>query len=281
MKKLIATAAAAMIAAAGLAGILGCGSNTAAEPSTQGPRGLTMGETLSDNSGKAGGGMLAMEKAAEAKKYLFALFRKEEDGQTAAMRSVLQEVMKEVADRADSVEVNVTAVSERAIVDKFGLDRAPMPLILAVAPNGAITGGFPTKAEKQNLLEAFASPGMEKCMKSLQENKLVFLCMQNSSTKANSDAMQGVHDFQADERFARATQIVMLDPTDATEADFLRDLQVDPKTQEAVTVFLAPPGVPIAMYKGATNKDELVATLSKASSACGPGGCGPGGCPPK
>jgi hypothetical protein len=122
---------------------------------------------------------------------------------------------------------------------------------------------------------------MEKCMKSLQENKLVFLCIQNSNTKANSDAMQGVHDFQADERFAPATQIVTLDPTDATEADFLRDLQVDPKTQEAVTVFLAPPGVPIAMYQGRTKKDELVATLSKASSACGPGGCGPGGCAPK
>jgi hypothetical protein len=280
MKKLVATAAAAMIAA-GLAGIAGCGSNTAAEPSTQGPRELLTDETVSEKTAKTGGGMLAVQKAAEAKKYLFALFRKEEDGQTAAMRSVLQEVMKEVTDRADSVEVNVTAVSERAIVDKFGLDRAPMPLILAVAPNGAITGGFPTKAEKQNLLQAFASPCMEKCMKSLQENKLVFLCIQNSNTKANSDAMQGVHDFQADERFARATQIVTLDPTDATEAEFLKDLQVDPKTAEATTVFLAPPGVPIAMYQGATKKDELVATLSKASSACGPGGCGPGGCAPK
>jgi hypothetical protein len=72
-----------------------------------------------------------------------------------------------------------------------------------------------------------------------------------------------------------------LDPTDTAEAGFLRDLQIDPKTETAVTVFLAPPGQPVAMYEGATDKDELVATLQKASSACGPGGCGPGGCAPK
>jgi len=92
--------------------------------------------------------------------------------------------------------------------------------------------------------------------------------------------MQGVRDFKADSRFAPATEIVMLDPADAAEAEFLNDLQLDPKNKEAATVFLAPPGVPIAIYEGATSKDELVATLHKASSACGPGGCGPGGCGP-
>ena len=278
MRKLIALAAVVMI---GAAGIVGCGSNTAAEPSTQGPVEVVTDETPLETTVKAGGGMAAMEKAAEAKKYLFALVRKEEDGQTAAMRSVLQEAMKEVADRAKSVEVSVSAASERAIVDKFDLDRAPMPLVLAIAPNGAVTGGFPTKVEKQELLEAFASPCTEKCMKQLQENRLVFLCVQNGTTESKDAAMEGVRQFKADARFAQATEIVMLDPTDTAEADFLKDLQIDPKTEVAVTVFLAPPGMPVAMYEGATSKDEIVATLQKASSACGPGGCGPGGCPPK
>jgi len=193
----------------------------------------------------------------------------------------LQEAMKEVADRADSVEVSVSAATERAIVDKFDLDRAPMPLILAIAPNGAVTGGFPTEVEKQGLLEAFASPCTEKCMKQLQENRLVFLCVQNGTTESKDAAMEGVRQFKADARFAQATEIVMLDPTDTAEADFLKDLQIDPKTEVAVTVFLAPPGMPVAMYEGATSKDEIVATLQKAGSACGPGGCGPGGCPPR
>ena len=146
--------------------------------------------------------------------------------------------------------------------------------------NGAITGGFPTEVDKQRLLDAFASPGTQNCMKELQEGKLVFLCVQNGNTKSNDEALKGVRDFQADSRFAQATEVVMLDPTDGAEAGFLKDLQIDPKIETAVTVFLAPPGMPVAMYEGATNKDELVATLQKASSACGPGGCGPGGCGP-
>jgi hypothetical protein len=258
--------------------MVGCSSSTSAD--VQGPAQTVPKQTLSAAPQGTGGGMAAMQKASTAKKYLLAMFRKTDDSQTSAMRTVLAEVMKEVADRADTVEVDITAASEQAIVRKFGLDRAPMPLILAIAPNGAVTGGFPTQADKQKLLNAFASPGTEQCMQRLQDNKLVFLCVQNGDTKSNDEAMKGVREFQADARFAQATEIVVLDPTDTAEAGFLKDLQIDPKTKTAVTVFLAPPGAPIAMYDGATSKDELVATLEKASSACGPGGCGPEGCPP-
>jgi hypothetical protein len=50
----------------------------------------------------------------------------------------------------------------------------------------------------------------------------------------------------------------------------------------AVTAFLAPPGVVIAEFEGATQKDQLVSALLQANSACGPGGsCGPSGCGPR
>ena len=280
MKSLAVLASTVVIATLCMVAIVGCSSKTTAQADGQEPATVVTDETHSPESQRTGSGMAAMAKTAEAKKYLFALFRKEDDSQTSAMRAVLEEVMEEVAEKADSVEVNVTASSEKAIVDKFGLDRAPMPLILAIAPNGAITGGFPTKVEKQKLLDAFASRGTEKCMKQLQDNRLVFLCVQNGNTELNDEALKGVRDFKADARFAQATEIIMLDPTDTAEARFLEDLQVDAKTETAVTIFLAPPGMPVAMYEGATNKDELVATLQKASSACGPGGCGPGGCGP-
>ena len=280
MKNLVVFAAAAVLATACIGAIVGCNSSTSADADVRESARVVTDEMQLEEPSRSGGGMAAMQKAADAKKYLFALFRKEEDAQTSAMRAVLEDVMKEVADRADSVEVNVTASSEKAIVDKFGLDRAPMPLILAIAPNGAITGGFPTEVEKQRLLDAFASPGSAECMKQLQDNRLVFLCVQNGNTESNDEALKGVREFKADDRFAQATEIVMLDPTNTAEASFLRDLQIDPKTEMAVTVFLAPPGIPVAMYEGVTSKDELVAALEQAGSACGPGGCGPSGCGP-
>ena len=259
--------------------LTGCGSNTAGTESASKGQ-LARASDVIEGSGK---GMAAIKQAADAGKYIFMFFSKTDDDQTLAMRKVFDKAMEKVADRAQWIAVSTNDSSEKAIVAKFDLGRAPMPLVLAMAPNGAITGGFPNKCEEQQLLNAFATPVTEKVMKQLQDNKLVFVCVQNGKTKSNDAAMQVVRDFKADARFAGATEIVMLDPTDSAEASFLADMKVDPKTEEAMTVFLAPPGSAIAEYKGATDKAELVATLQKASSgSCGPGGsCGPSGCPPK
>ncbi len=228
-------------------------------------------------------GMTALKQAAEAGKYLFAFFSKANDDQTLAMRKVFESAMEKTAGRAQSVAVDIAEESEKAMVDKFDLGRAPMPLVLAIAPNGAITGGFPTKFEEQQLLAAFATPATEKVMKLLQESKLVFVCVQNEKTKSNDAAMQGIRDFKGDARFAAATEIVTLDPSDTKEIGFLADLKVSPDTSEAATVFVVPPGKAIGKFEGATSKDALVELITNAgtSCGCGPGGCGPGGCCPQ
>jgi hypothetical protein len=263
--------------------LTGCGSSTAQTEGAQ-SRGTKNQpkDSPANPSGETGKGIAAIKQAADAAKYLFMFFSKTEDDQTVAMRKVFDKAMDKAADRAQSVAVNITDPSEKAVVDKFDLSRAPMPLVMAVAPNGAITGGFPTKFEEQQLLDAFATPGTEKVMKSLQDGKLVFVCVQNDKTKSNDAAMQGVRDFKADARFASATEIVTLDPADKKESTFLTDLKVPSDTAEAVTVFVVPPGKAIGKFEGATNKDALVELISKAGSGCcGPGGCGPGGCGPK
>jgi hypothetical protein len=230
----------------------------------------------------AGLGMPAIEKARQNKKYLFALFWKEKDEQAAALKSVFERAVAKVADRADSVVVDVTEPAEGPIVDKFELDRAPMPLVLVLAPNGAITGGFPKKFEEKDLLDAFATPCCERCMKALQDKKLVFVCVQNEATTSNAAAMQGVRDFQADPQYREVTEVVTLNPADKAEAPFLADLKISSKTADAVTALLAPPGAVVAQFKGQTTKKDLVASLQKSSSGCCPGGsCGPEGCAPK
>jgi hypothetical protein len=227
-------------------------------------------------------GMPAIEKAAQAKKYLFAFFWKDEGEQTSGMKKVFEAAMAKAADRADSVVVNVADPAEKRIVDKFQLDRAPMPLVLALAPNGAVTGGFPKRLEEKDLLNAFATPCCQRAMKALQDRKLVFVCVQNGKTQSNEAALTGVRGFQTDARFSEATEIVTLDPADSAEVPFLADLKIDPKTPIAVTAFLAPPGAVIAEFKGATNKDDLVTVLQNAaSSPCAGGTCGPGGCSTK
>ncbi len=239
-------------------------------------------EDLGEGSASAGSAedaMAAVRQAADAGKYLFAFFWKEDDQQTQAMRQVFNQATSQVEERADAVSVQVTDPAQKAIVDEYGLDRAPMPLVLALAPNGAITGGFPAEFSGEDLLGAFASPCTEKCMKLLQEGKLVLLCVQGAKTQGNDEALKGARDFQGDGRFSAATEIIMLDPNDAAEKSFLADLQITAATEQAVTVFLVPPGSPIAMFEGPVSKELLVEALEKAGSSCCPGGsCGPGGC---
>lgn len=275
---------AAMVVGLMVAALVGCGQSSAqpgADKSDKRPEPATA-RTKDDGEAGTGAGMDSLRRAAEAKKYLFAFFWKEEDEQTKAMRKVFDAFVAGAADRADGAIIQVNDEAEKAIVQKYELDRAPMPLVLAIAPNGAVMGGFPKTFSESALSGAFGSPCSEQCMKALQANKLVFVCVQNGTTNDNEPALQGVRDFKADARFAAATEIVMLDPVDAAEASFLADLKIDPKTPQAVTAFLAPPGSVIAEYNGATDMAELIATIEKASSgACGPGGCGPGGCGPK
>lgn len=223
-------------------------------------------------------GQSAMQRAAEAHKYIFLFFYHAEDGQTQAARKVFDAAMVKLTDRAISTTVRITDPQEKALVNKYGLDRAPMPLLLAVAPNGAVTRSFPVQFTEAQLDTAFVSSGMQKCLKALQDRKMAFICVQSSTTRRNAEAMKGVKEFVANAQYAKTTEIIIVDPTDAAEESLLKQFKVDPKTNEAVTVFLAPPGTTVGTYKGETKQDVLIAAAKTAAKGCDPkSGC----CAPK
>lgn len=219
----------------------------------------------------------AISEAAQANKFIFMFFYRAEDEATQAARTAFDAAMEKLADRANAAAVNITDPQERALVAKYQLTRSPMPLVLALAPTGAVTRSFPVRFTEEQLETAFVSPGMQKCLKALQDRKMTFLCVQNGTTQHNAKAMQGVRDFTADPQYAKTTEIITIDPTDAAEEGLLKQFKVDPRTEEAITVFLAPPGTTVATYTGETKKDVLVAAAKTAAKGCDPksGCCGP------
>ncbi|UCC31554.1 MAG: hypothetical protein JSU86_04600 [Phycisphaerales bacterium] len=220
----------------------------------------------------AGKGMAVMQQAAEADKYLFVFFYKAKNKRTRRMREIFDAAMLKVADKAESIAINITDPLEKKTVNKFKTSRAPMPLVFSVAPNGAIVGSFPARFSEKQLLGAFASPSMEKCLKALQERKYVILCVQNEETHFNGEAMQGVRDFVADRQYARSTEIVKVDPRDANEADLLARFGLDSGSPDAVTVLLAPPRITVGTFQGGTDKDAFVAAITQSKSGCRCGG---------
>lgn len=226
-------------------------------------------------------GMPAIERAAKENKHLFIFFYKDQNERTISSQKVFDQTMQKVGDQALFVKVKATDPSEKPIVEKFELNRTPMPFVLVLAPNGAITGGLSSSFTEHQLMGSFVSPGMASCLKGLQEKKLVFLCMQNKQTIDNEAALKGVKDFKADSRFGSAAEIIMINPSDAQEQKFLNQLAFDTHSAQATTIFIAPPAETIGQYKGATSKDRFITDLQNAvSGCCKPGGCGPGGCCP-
>lgn len=228
--------------------------------------------TTDNNDQPAGNGISAIEQASGQDRYLVVYFFDEDNAHMQTMKDEYDAALAEMGSRAESIIINVNDPSETAIIEKYGVSAAPMPLALVIAPNGAVTGGFSEDFTKDDLLNALVSPSTEKCIKALQESKLVFLCFQNEETSSNNAAMEGVRAFKSDARYTATTEIIMVDPSSSEEVDFLNQLEIEPGIEEAVTVFMAPPGVILTKISGGTDKNTLETALQEASS----GGC----CPP-
>ena len=240
----------------------------------------TTGQAAAANVGQ---GQAAIDRAAAAHKYVFLFFWKEKNQQTDTAWSSVQPAAATMADSAEVVSIQATDPAEKQVVDRYSVSRTPMPLVLAIAPCGAVTKAFTKTFDETQLRTALVSAGTAECMKALQDRKLVLLCVEHASPQVKQVSLQkGVRDFTADQQYAKSSSVVVLNADDPAEAAFLKDLRVDSKATAPVTVLMAPPAVVVGTFVGEVTKDQLVAKLKAAPSGCCPGGkCGPGGCGPK
>jgi len=240
-------------------------------------------ERRTEPAGTQSQGQAALQRAAEADKYVFLFFWKEKDRRTEALWDVCRSAMTRLGDRSDCVAVRVDLASERAVVERFGVSRAPLPLVLAVAPNGAVTKGFPGAFDEAQLRAAFVSHGTARCLKALQDRKLVLVCVQDLPPNRDRVTVpQGVAALRSDAGYARVTEVVALNARDREETSFLQGLGVDPRSTQTTTVMLVPPGTVVGKFEGAVTKEQLTAQLAAArSGSCAGGRCGPNGCGPR
>ena len=228
----------------------------------------------------------AIRQTTAADKYAFVIFhQKGED--VAGLRQTVKKIVEDSKGRAGSVEVDVADPTSQATVRKYGVNRAALPLVFVLAPNGAVTGGFPGSCDAQMLSAAMVSKPFAACLKALQDGKLVFVAVPGTNAADNRAAMKGVDEMAADEQFAGYTEILPVRAGDQTGGDLLARLKVADAGKTAVTVLLVPPQRIVGTYTGATDKATMAADVTRAMAgatcgggvACGPagGGCGSGG----
>ncbi|MGD9722647.1 MAG: hypothetical protein AB7O59_15045 [Pirellulales bacterium] len=212
-----------------------------------------------------------LDKSAEQQKYTFLLFYREDNQATRVMAQTLKSGIAKRADRASICFVSVTDPAEQAVVKRFGVTRAPLPFALAVAPNGAITGLFSQKLVEANLDGAFVTPRMAECMKSMQDKKLVLVCVHASDRGVTPTA---VKEFQADPEFKDRVAVISVQANDPTETQFLKQMEIVPaQTKTSTIVFLAPPAVLVGKFGATATKAEMAAALHKAGQCCDDPNC--------
>lgn len=219
--------------------------------------------------------------------YLF--FWKENDKRT---QGVLDATQKELAKLGTSVSVKRVGIKDPAnaeLVKLYGVSRAPMPLVLCTASNGAVTKAFVSPFPAEQLQEGIVSLGTAESLKALQENKLVVLCAINSNTAASMATLSNARALKTDQRFANSVEVIALDVRDPNEASLLAGVKLDSSMAEPTIVILAPPGKQLSTLAGLVTSEQIAEKLVAAQSACCPGGqCGPGAqccpggkCPPQ
>jgi hypothetical protein len=210
-------------------------------------------------------------EAGAANQYAFVVFYKQNDATTQKVLKNLGQGVAAKQGSAKVVYVNVSNAAEKALVDKHKMARAPLPMTLAIAPNGAITGVFDHRLEAKHVGEAIVTSTTATCMKSLQEGKVVLLCVHPAKDGATP---QGVTEFQADADFKAKAAVVSMRLDDESEASFLKDLQIDAaKATGTTVVFMAPPGVMVGKYNANVAKTKLVTDLHAAGKCCDDPNC--------
>ncbi len=214
-------------------------------------------------------GQQAVTKAAQNNLFSFIMFYRSNDAATQNMYRVLTSTLSEREDVA-IIPVKMGDNSGQELVKRFDATRLPMPAVAVLAPNGAVCSVLPQRVTEQQLEACIVSPTQARCLKALQENKIVALCAQPT---LEAEVPNGVRQFKAEEHYRDRTEIVTVLGTDPKEVKFLSQLRVPTNQKAGSIVLMAPPGVMIGVFASDVTHVQLAQKLAAAGKCCDDENC--------
>lgn len=225
---------------------------------------------LTASAQSSGSAADALSAATGQQKFAFVMFWKQQDTATDAAYKSLQTHLSAHADRATSFAVQVTDPAHREIVERFNVSRAPMPLVVAVAPNGAVTASYQSAPTAQQVASAFVTPAAANCLKALQDGKVALMLIH---PREDALAPQGAQQFLADPHFGKRTTFVRLVSANPDEGQFLQKLGVSQQEANGCVVMMAPPGVFVGKFPVSVTGQELAKKLHASGKCCDDENC--------
>jgi hypothetical protein len=179
--------------------------------------------------------------------------------------------------KSEVVQMNRSDAANKDLVAKYGVSNAPLPLIIVIASNGVVTGGYPLyQATADLLVNLVPSPVKSDVLKALSAGKSVFLVVSSKSMKEKDQVMNTCQ--QACIEMDNNTKLIGLDLDDQKEKAFIAEMKIDPSITSPQTFVINSKGQITGTFNDDVNTTTLVATAKKlpAAKGCCPSGSGAG-----
>lgn len=213
----------------------------------------------------------AIQQNCAAGKYTFIVFYKDADAALQALTANVQQGIKAREQETAVVQTQVSQPAEQALVTKYGVARAPLPMAIAVGPNGAMTGIFRRDTLPAAFANAFVAPTMLQCMKHLQEGKLVFV---NVHSTAAPEVPAGVSLFAGSPEFQQRTVFVSMPSSNTQDKVLMGQMKINPAAIQGTTsVLIAPPGVLVGQFGPTATAEQIGQAVHKAGHCCDDPNC--------
>ena len=178
-------------------------------------------------------------------------------------------------DRADKTNA--------ALVTKYGLSGAPLPLILVMASNGVVAGGLTIKdATPEDLVSLVPTKKQAQALLAFSESKSAYIVLYKKSMNDKSSAIAECN--KAAAGLSGKAVVVDLDLDDKSEAEFLSLLKPEMTATNTHILVFNGKGQFTGEFTAPVQSPALIASAKKVvKSGCAPGACGAGtsGCGPK
>lgn len=219
-----------------------------------------------------------VEKASKACKPVFLVAYNVNGAEAEKAFTIANEAKKTFKGASVVIKMNTTDAASNALVTKYRLAGAPLPLILVLDKNSTITGGLPLKdATAAKLVEMIPTPKTSDLLKALADGKSVYVVAYKESMTSHDKAMDNCA--MACGQMANKSITVKINMDDKKESRLLQILKCDLNAKEPVTYVINTSGQVIGTHNGITDVNTLVSSAKKApASGCCPSGAPAGGC---
>ncbi len=204
-----------------------------------------------------------VEQNAGNDQYTYYVFYRNDDSLTRRMQSAVESHVKDHAEQAASQKVHVYSKDDSAIIDKFDARRLPLPSVIGVAPNGAVTCIYHRKVSAAQLKRSILSPRYADVVLALQNGKIAVVSLLPDDDVEPSSAASS---FLKSEDFSDRSEHIQVSAKDPEERDFFARVKVSTDLEQPKTILFAPPGRHLGTFDDDTTFDVLAEKVHSSGS---------------